>query len=158
MFLHANFRPKFTLSLPADFAAYTRRWQLAQPSTMPFVDLMAEAGIAPDVDFELEVYKVTLCPKPCALDPGKPACVRHADYLQLMASACENLQAPASGGRRLEGMLPGSPPEVANVDSASLLRSKPLSYAMHGRTGAGGDVLRAVVARLRHRHEGRLAV
>ena len=59
LFLHANFRPKFSLDLPGHFEAYTRRWQLAQPGNLPFVDLMAAAGIAPDVDFEHEVYNVS---------------------------------------------------------------------------------------------------
>ena len=75
LFLHANFRPKFSLSLPADFAAYTRRWQLAQPGNMPFVDLMAQAGIPPDVDFEQEVYKVCLRSGTAAY-ARKPACCR----------------------------------------------------------------------------------
>jgi len=60
LFLHANFRPKFSLDLPAEFAAYTRRWQVAQPGKAPFVDLMAATGIGPEVDFEHEVYNVSL--------------------------------------------------------------------------------------------------
>ena len=59
LFLHANFRPKFSLDLPADFDAYTRRWQVVQPGKAPFVDLMAATGIGPEVDFEHEVYNVS---------------------------------------------------------------------------------------------------
>ncbi len=45
--------------MPAEFAAYTRRWQIAQPGKAPFVDLMAATGIGPEVDFEHEVYNVS---------------------------------------------------------------------------------------------------
>ena len=68
LFLHANFRPKFSLDLPADFAAYTRRWQVVQPGKLPFVDLMAATDIGPEVDFEHEVYNVSQessQPPPC---------------------------------------------------------------------------------------------
>ena len=125
MFLHANFRPKFSLSLPADFAAYTRRWQLAQPGMLPFVDLMAEAGIAPDVDFELEVYKVTMCFEPWQHAPDMPTLSAERMFEPLWTSF--------SGRRRL-GMLPCSPPEQAclTCDPSAEPASKPC-YARSDR-------------------------
>lgn len=40
MFLHTNFRPKWNLQLPDDFREYRRRWQMLQPGSRSFQDVL----------------------------------------------------------------------------------------------------------------------